>query len=451
MSPSRVPPPPTRYGTGAPTAQPAHRMPAPGPGPATMLRAGVIQGHFVQDPSRLRAPDAPAGARSVELKGGLLLPAAGGQRLPPVVQRKMEAVFKTSFADVRIHTAHEATAIGAAAFTRGSNIYFAPGRYDPATPQGERLLCHELAHVVQQRQGRVQAPASPGLAIIHDPMLEREAERASARVASTVPPRPTPNRPLPPAHRSAAFLQAKRSPSWPARVIQRSAMDTSEEVKESYPPTPPGGKDVDYYGRGAQFHTDNGDFDTADAYFEAQEKAGKKSGQSFGTGNESDNYDDSYVDIPAEVRPAAPAALWKVVYNGLTAVPGDTTRQRIACAELSDGYVVVSKATKCEEGTAKRPPMCHKVPFNHIRWAVAWLYANKVHPDAKGYKGPDVTQLDADTWKKLVWDHANLQAGHAACNSKTAVAARGIPGGVDQAKAKTYVAAKLKAIQPTWF
>ena len=37
------------------------------------------------------------------------------------------------------------------AYTVGSDIAFAAGRFDPATPSGERLLAHELAHVVQQR------------------------------------------------------------------------------------------------------------------------------------------------------------------------------------------------------------------------------------------------------------------------------------------------------------
>jgi hypothetical protein len=30
---------------------------------------------------------------------------------------------------------------------------FGPGRFNPATPEGKRLLAHELTHVVQQRAG----------------------------------------------------------------------------------------------------------------------------------------------------------------------------------------------------------------------------------------------------------------------------------------------------------
>jgi len=46
-----------------------------------------------------------------------------------------------------------ALSLGAEAFTYGSDIYFAPGRYQPGSTNGERLLAHELTHVVQQAGG----------------------------------------------------------------------------------------------------------------------------------------------------------------------------------------------------------------------------------------------------------------------------------------------------------
>ncbi len=52
------------------------------------------------------------------------------------------------------------------ALTIGSDIYFAPGRYQPDTVQRQQLLGHELAHVVQQRAAAhrvaVQAKMMPG-------------------------------------------------------------------------------------------------------------------------------------------------------------------------------------------------------------------------------------------------------------------------------------------------
>jgi hypothetical protein len=95
----------------------------------------------------------------------------------------MESVFKTSFADVRVHVGPQAAAVGAVAFTQGSNVYFAPGQYNPQTPQGRKLLGHELAHVVQQRRGRVNNPFGSGVAVVRDPRLEAEAEQMGIRAS----------------------------------------------------------------------------------------------------------------------------------------------------------------------------------------------------------------------------------------------------------------------------
>lgn len=39
-------------------------------------------------------------------------------------------------------------------FTTGSEIYFGAGRFNPGTPEGDRLLAHELTHTIQQTGGR---------------------------------------------------------------------------------------------------------------------------------------------------------------------------------------------------------------------------------------------------------------------------------------------------------
>jgi len=128
----------------------------------------------------------PSGTNAFALPPGFhLRPSALGQRLPEPVQQKMEAVFKTSFADVRVHIGNEASSIGALAFTHGNDLYFAPGQYNPQTPHGQRLLGHELAHVVQQRAARVRNPLGAGIAVVQDPGLEAEAERMVQRVGYT--------------------------------------------------------------------------------------------------------------------------------------------------------------------------------------------------------------------------------------------------------------------------
>jgi hypothetical protein len=78
-----------------------------------------------------------------------------GRPLEPAARTRMERGFGRSFADVRIHddaaAAREARRLGATAFTLGTDIGFASGRYRPGTLAGDALLAHELAHVEQQR------------------------------------------------------------------------------------------------------------------------------------------------------------------------------------------------------------------------------------------------------------------------------------------------------------
>lgn len=87
----------------------------------------------------------------------------------------MEGRFGHSFADVRVHAdSGAAAALGARAFTVGSDVAFARGEFAPRSADGRALLAHELAHVVQQGEGRrVEAERVP----------EAAAERAAARAA----------------------------------------------------------------------------------------------------------------------------------------------------------------------------------------------------------------------------------------------------------------------------
>lgn len=113
-------------------------------------------------------------------------PAASGagSAMPREVQHEMESAFATSFSDVRIHEDASADAMGARAYTRGRDIHFAPGEYQPATEAGQALLGHELAHVVQQSRGRVQATAQLRSVAVNDsPELEREADQAGLQAA----------------------------------------------------------------------------------------------------------------------------------------------------------------------------------------------------------------------------------------------------------------------------
>jgi hypothetical protein len=108
----------------------------------------------------------------------------GGQPLPNDVRQKMESAFGADFSAVRVHVGPEASSIGALAVTYGSNIFFAPGWYSPHTAWGQRLLGHELTHVLQQRAGRVENPFASGITVVQDDALEAEADHMGRRAAA---------------------------------------------------------------------------------------------------------------------------------------------------------------------------------------------------------------------------------------------------------------------------
>ena len=102
--------------------------------------------------ARAWAPDRPG--RIIEQ--GLRSPS---RPVDPAVAAVAEPRFGHDFGDVRVHVgeqaASSAAAIRARAFTAGEHIVLGPG----ASPSDTRLMAHELAHVVQQRQGGSPAGA----------------------------------------------------------------------------------------------------------------------------------------------------------------------------------------------------------------------------------------------------------------------------------------------------
>src|SRR5690349_8583194 len=84
-----------------------------------------------------------------------------GRALPDTTRVPMERAFGADFSSVRVHSdlaAHDAAeSLGAHALTIGTDIFFHAAAYRPGTPTGDRLLAHELAHVVQQADGRPRA------------------------------------------------------------------------------------------------------------------------------------------------------------------------------------------------------------------------------------------------------------------------------------------------------
>lgn len=110
---------------------------------------------------------------SPQVEHGIQRGRGGGETITPSLRSSMEHAFGRDFSGVRVHTNAEADtlnrALNARAFTTGQDIYFKSGEYQPESPTGQRLLAHELTHVVQQASSAKSiqadfaiAPTTPG-------------------------------------------------------------------------------------------------------------------------------------------------------------------------------------------------------------------------------------------------------------------------------------------------
>ncbi len=84
---------------------------------------------------------------------------SGGHPLDSATRNFFEPRFGHDFSKVKIHTDNHASetarSINARAFTVGNHVVMGAGEYQPGSPSGQRLLGHELTHVVQQQKARV--------------------------------------------------------------------------------------------------------------------------------------------------------------------------------------------------------------------------------------------------------------------------------------------------------
>jgi Domain of unknown function (DUF4157) len=116
--------------------------------------------------------------RSLETQLGSILETPS-QPLEENLRATMEARFSHNFSDVRVHPSANTNALEARALAFDNHIAFHPGQYAPGTPEGDHLVAHELAHVVQSRHG---ADTSATRLAPPDASSEREAHRAADHV-----------------------------------------------------------------------------------------------------------------------------------------------------------------------------------------------------------------------------------------------------------------------------
>ncbi len=131
----------------------------------------------------LRKPLQSAGIRQAS---GLVVPVevdrvlgSPGRPLDGETSGFMHRRLGYDFGQVRIHddaqAAQSAAAVAARAYTVGNHVVFGAGEYRPGSLSSQRLLAHELTHVVQQGRSSLLGDTSRN--------LESEAERVERAVA----------------------------------------------------------------------------------------------------------------------------------------------------------------------------------------------------------------------------------------------------------------------------
>ena len=96
------------------------------------------------------------------------IPESGGAPLASGVRAQMEPRLGADLSAVRVHaggeSAEAASALGARAFTVGNDVHFNSGEHAPGTKEGDKLLAHELTHVVQGQKSGIQRKPDEGAA-----------------------------------------------------------------------------------------------------------------------------------------------------------------------------------------------------------------------------------------------------------------------------------------------
>jgi hypothetical protein len=157
-----------------------------------------------------------------------------GQALDENIRRNLEPSFGADFSDVRVHTDGEADtlnhAVNAEAFTTGKDIFFSEGKYNPSSSDGQKLLAHELTHVVQQES----ATPTSGLTVSEpDDASEREAGDVANSLMATAaaPAAASVSRQAEEDELAMSRLDRQASPE-EEEMLQGSFLDRQEEPEE---------------------------------------------------------------------------------------------------------------------------------------------------------------------------------------------------------------------------
>jgi len=138
--------------------------------------AGIHHAALRSSPSAVREAMRHGAEAPLDLdRASRLAGASGSHALAPATAERFGAAFGHDFTHVRVHTdgaaAAAAEALQARAFALGAELFVARGAFSPGTTRVDRLLLHELTHVVQHDRGELS-----GRSGVSDPGERHEVE-----------------------------------------------------------------------------------------------------------------------------------------------------------------------------------------------------------------------------------------------------------------------------------
>ncbi len=173
-------------GAAAPSGQPVHpRVAAKKATPKDLHSIGPRQPGQPQKKAA-EGPKQPEDPK--QFRDKLIAASGAGEPPDPATRTQLRPHLGFDASVARIHSGPAAAAaarsVNADAFTIGRDVFFAEGKYDPATPKGLGLIAHEMTHVGQQlglRGDKLRFMSPKG-----GDAMEQEAQEVGERVVSNL-------------------------------------------------------------------------------------------------------------------------------------------------------------------------------------------------------------------------------------------------------------------------
>ena len=154
--------------------------------------------------------------------------------LPEETRMGLEQHFGYRLSNIKFTQSPAVAQLGELAYARGNEVRFAPGAFSPHTQEGQEILRHEVAHIIQQAKGQVQPEG--GMPLNTDANLEASADAMSAE---TAPLSSGPLQPLSPAAPAQApaqgilgfgWLYKKLRGRWGGQAAEEDAQRASRQA-----------------------------------------------------------------------------------------------------------------------------------------------------------------------------------------------------------------------------